>query len=246
MIVVGWTRVGALTAAVAALLVAGCGGGGETEAVREPVLRVLFVGNSLTDTNDLPATVSDIAERAGAGPLETEVVAPGGVSLEDHWTATGARERLEGGEWDVVVLQQGPSSLPQSRAHLVRWAGRWADLAREHGVRPALLTVWPEAERATSLPDVIASYAAAARASGALLLPAGEAWQAAWARDPELSLHGADGLHPSELGTGLAALVVYAGLTGTEPEALAGIDLPGVDEETAALLRDAAAQALGS
>ncbi len=166
------------------------------------------------------------------------------MSLEDHWLSTGAREALAAGSWDAVVLQQGPSSLPESRAHLVRWAKRWADEARKHGARPALLTVWPERERLSALPDVIASYAAAAEESGAALLPAGTAWRAAWRRDPALALYGPDGLHPSELGTELAALVVYAGLTRTSPRGLPLHD--SVPEEAVRTLREAAAEALAA
>jgi hypothetical protein len=215
------------------------------------VLRILFVGNSLTAANELPAVVASIAVQAGSGPLEVDSVAPGGVSLEEHWSSTGARERLEQGGWGAVVLQQGPSSLPESRAHLRRWVVRWARLARSLGVTPALMTVWPETSRATSFSDVVASYAAAASAADAILLPAGDAWRRALARNAALSLYGSDGLHPSELGTSLAALVVHARLTETAIETLPpSLDLPGVDEDadpmTARLIRSAAAQALAA
>jgi len=235
----------AATLALVALVMSGCGGeGGGGDATGAEPLRVLFVGNSLTAENDLPAAVARIAADAGRRPVETRTIAPGGVSLEEHWTSTGAREALAGEEWDAVVLQQGPSSLPESRAHLVSWAKRWADEARARGARPALLTVWPEEERIAALPEVIASYAAAAEASGAELLPAGAAWSAAWRRDRALALYGSDGFHPSELGTELAALVVYAGLTGASPGSL---PLDGsVPADVARVLRDAAAEALAA
>jgi hypothetical protein len=235
----------AVTLALVALLASGCGGGGDGgDATGEDPLRVLFVGNSLTAENDLPAAVTRIAAEAGRRPVETRTIAPGGVSLEEHWASTGAREALAEESWDAVVLQQGPSSLPESRAHLVSWAKRWAEEARAHGARPALLTVWPEEERVSALPDVIASYAAAAEASGAVLLPAGAAWRAAWRRDPGLALYGSDGFHASELGTELAALVVYAGLTGASPESLPLDD--SVSADTARILREAAGEALAA
>ncbi|HEU4395693.1 MAG TPA: SGNH/GDSL hydrolase family protein [Planctomycetota bacterium] len=236
----------ALLAAAFALLAPACGGGAEPEAApREAALRALFVGNSLIATNDLPGVVAALADGAGSGPIEVETVAPGGVSLEEHWSSTGARERLEAGGWDAVVLQQGPSSLPASRAHLRRWVVRWAGLARSLDVVPALMTVWPETARAASFPATISSYAEAARASGARLLPAGDAWRRALEDDPELGLYGSDGLHPSEVGTALAALVVFVGLTETPAAALPdGLDLPGVDSpETARLLHEAASAA---
>jgi hypothetical protein len=234
---------GFLAAAFLALTALGCG---QTDSAGPEPLRLLFLGNSLTATNDLPAAVAAIAAKAGR-PIEFRTVAPGGVSLEEHWTATGARELLAQGRWDAVVLQQGPSSLPESRTHLRRWAKRWADEARAHGARPALLMVWPEAERSSALPAVIASYTGAAVASGATLLPAGETWRAAWRRDPGLALFGPDGFHPSELGTYLTALVVYSGLTGvptaTLPAALEwGGYVVSPPERTARVVRAAVAE----
>ena len=235
----------AALAALAALLlaaVAGCGGTDGSGGAGERPLRVLFVGNSLTATNDLPAAVRALAAETGRRPVETWMVAPGGVSLEEHWRSTGAREALGKGPWDAVVLQQGPSSLPESRAHLRTWARRWADEVRAHGARPALLGTWPEAERREALPASIASHSEAAEAAGALLLPAGAAWRAAWRREPGLELYGPDAFHPSDLGTVLAALVVYAGLTGADPR-----DLPlDADEDAATVLREATAEALAA
>ena len=235
------SRTACVLAAALVVLVVGCGG---TDKGGEQPLRVLFVGNSLTATNDLPSEVAALADRAGRRPIEVETVAPGGVSLEEHWRSTGAREALAAGPWDVVVLQQGPSSLPESRAHLRTWAERWSEEVRAHGARPALLMVWPEADRASAFPAVVSSHTRAAEASGAELLPAGAAWQGAWRRDPELALYGPDGFHPSELGTSLAALVVYAGLTGASPATLP-LD-SSVPAETAAILREAAAEALSA
>jgi len=169
------------------------------------------------------------------------MVAPGGVSLEDHWTLTGARDALADGHWDAVVLQQGPSALPESQANLKEWAQRWADEIRAAGARPALLTVWPESyRRAYAFGEVIRAYANAAAAAHAELFPAGVAWRAAWRRLPRLPLYDPDGFHPSALGTYLTGVVVYAGLTGP---------LPAVSGATAAqtrVLRAAAAEPLST
>jgi lysophospholipase L1-like esterase len=225
-------------ALLAALLLAAIPACGGADGGGERPLRVLFVGNSLTATNDLPAAVGALAAEAARRPLETRTVAPGGVSLEEHWRSTGARQALEEGPWDAVVLQQGPSTLPESRAHLRRWTRRWADEVRAHGARPALLEAWPEAERRDAFPAAIASHAAAAAAADVTLLPVAAAWHAAWRRDPGLELYGPDGFHPSELGTQLAALVVYAGLTGADPE-----ELP-LDDDVTPVVRAAAGEAL--
>jgi hypothetical protein len=217
-------------------LVLGCTSGG-ARGNEQAALRVLFVGNSLTATNDLPAAVAAIGKREGR-TIETRMVAPGGVNLEDHWTLTGARETLADGHWDAVVLQQGPSALPESQANLKEWAERWADEIRAAGARPALLTVWPESyRRAYAFGEVIRSYANAATAAHAELFAAGVAWRAAWRRLPRLPLYGPDGFHPSPLGTYLTAVVVYRGLTGSLPVVRASTPV------RARVLRAAAAEA---
>jgi hypothetical protein len=89
----------------------------------------------------------------------------------------------------------------------------------------------------------------AAERVGGLLLPAGDAWQEAWAADSALQLYGPDGFHPSPMGSYLAALVVAGQLTGRSP-----VGLPSavttrlgefrIDPETAAVLQAAAAEAI--
>jgi hypothetical protein len=174
-------------------------------------LRILFVGNSLTQTNDLPAQVAALAAANGR-KLEYQTIAFGGYNLEDHWNRGDARAALTTRGWDVVVMQQGPSALPESQADLRKWAIRWADEARAVGTRPALMTVWPESYRKSALGEVIASYRRAAQAARAELLPAGSAWRETWGCDARLPLYGPDGFHPSRLGTYTAALVVYGRL----------------------------------
>ena len=48
------------------------------------------------------------------------------------------------------------------------------------------------------------------------VFPAGQAWVSALSHDPSLPIYGTDGYHPAPLGTYLAALVVYEGITGHE------------------------------
>lgn len=210
-------------------------------------LRVLFIGNSLTATNNLPAFVAALARTSKHAKVEYRTFAPGGVSLEDHWKIGSARRALAAERWDAVVMQQGPSALLESRANLCDWTQRFAAEVRARGAKPYLLMVWSAGK--FGLPEVVDSYAAAAAEAKVALLPAGAAWGAAWRRKPRLALHGRDGFHPSRLGTYLAALVVYAGLRDISPARLPAslvvakkrfTATPG----TARVLRDSAAEAL--
>lgn len=210
--------------------------------------RVLFIGNSQTSTNNLPAFVSELARASSRAKIVYRTIAPSAVTLEGNWFGGKAVPALTAGRWDAVVMQQGPSVLPEARAKLCVYARAFADAARAAGARPYLLMVWPR--RGSGFAEVIDAYAAAAAAADATLLPAGAAWGAAWRRMPGLELHKWDGIHPSRLGTYLAALVVYAGLWDLPqpaPNALVVERNPfWVPRDLARLLRTSAQEALNT
>ena len=171
-------------------------------------VRVLFVGNSLTTVNDVPDLVARLAAAAGQ-PFQHRTVAFDGYSLEDHWHRGDARRAIAEGGWSIVVLQQGPSALPESRTLLRDYARRFDGEARRIGARTALYMVWPAADRRADFEGVKLSYLTAAHDVDGLFIPAGEAWREAWRRDNQLELYGSDGFHPTPAGSYLAALVMF-------------------------------------
>ena len=183
-------------------------------------LSVLFIGNSLTYSNDLPALVEALAKATGERRFVYKTVASGGVSLEDHWNQGAVRKTIAQGGWDVVVLQQGPSALPESRALLIKYCRKFAEDIRRAGAKPALYMVWPATDRFNDYDRVSESYRLAAEDIGGMLFPAGEAWRAGWRRDSKAAFYSRDGLHPSVLGSYLTALVIYEQLYGTLPASL--------------------------
>ena len=188
--------------------------------------RVLFVGNSLTYTNDLPAMVTAIGLAAG-DTFVTKTLAFPDWGLQDHWETGTAPEEIAADSWDFVVMQQGPSSLAASRVDLLHWAGLFGPLAHEHHACPAFYMVWPPKASIGAFDAVRDHYREAADSAHGLFLPAGEAWRAAWRRDTSFAFYGPDDFHPSPLGTYLAALTLYAGITGRSPKGNAAV-VPGV------------------
>ena len=221
------------------------------EPASAPVrLRVLFIGNSLTASNDLPAMVQAMARVHGV-EFEYEACTPGGASLEDHWGDGHCRKLLDDQPWDFVVLQQGPSSRADSRANLKEWSARWADAIRARGARPALYMVWPQRGQKDGFLRVSDSYRLAADACGALLLPAGDAWRTATEQDERVQLYSHDRLHPTEQGTYLAALVIARETCGVDVQSVPDrLELSSggrivIDRRTANVLRTAAQHATG-
>ena len=222
-----------------------------TEPASGQSLRLLFIGNSYTYFNELPALVKALGDSAGLH-LEVESVTFGGVSLEDHWQEGTARARLAASRWDIVVLQQGPSSRPESRVLLLDYATRFNEEIRQAGGQPAFYSVWPAQSRPQDYDGARDSYALAADSLDGMLFPASEAWRAAWRRDGGLALYGPDGLHPTRLGSYLVGLVMVGELTGRSPVGLpARVEVGGaagytldVPTGTARRLQDAAAEAI--
>ena len=202
--------------------------------------RVLFIGNSLTYTHDLPAMVATLARAAGK-PMQVESVALPDFGLEEHWQQGDARTAIARGGWTFVVLQQGPSALPESRRILIDYVKRFDKEIKASGAKTALYMVWPSQQRRGDFSGVSQSYRAAASEVGAIVMPVGDAWREAWAKDPKLALYGPDGFHPSPMGTYLAALVIYRQLTGTAPPAL---PVFGATVDEAAVLQRAAERAV--
>lgn len=213
--------------------------------------RILFIGNSLTYANDLPGMVQALAKAAGGEPLTVESVTFGGVSLGDHWTEGTALQRLADATWDLVVLQQGPSGTPESRALLIQYAELFETPIRAAGARPAVYMVWPEITRPTAFDSVADNYTAAADSIDAMLFPGIRAWQAVWARDPSIALYSGDGLHPTPLGSYTIAVMMVHQITGRRAVGLpSSVETAGVSFSVAPgiarLVQEAAEEAAGA
>lgn len=214
-------------------------------------LRVLFIGNSLTYANDLPAIVEALAEASNQKRFVYQMIAFPDFGLEEHWQQGDARKAIAKNKWDVVVLQQGPSGLEESRQILLKYTRLFEKEIRASGAKTAMYMVWPSQARFGDFDRVVESYKLAADEVKAILLPAGQAWREAWKRDAKLALYSPDKFHPSATGSYLAALVMYEKLFGKSPlglpaslkfrsKTLGKIELP---TEEAKLLQIAATEA---
>lgn len=238
----------ALAIAAAAVLLAGClpmAGPSRHVPVVAGNRRVLFVGNSLTYANGLPAMVQTLARAAGDTALRTASIAEPDFALEDHYYVGTVQRTLERSDWEYVVLQQGTSALPASQQHLRAWTLQFAPLIRAAGAAPVLYQVWPMLSRRFDADAAVTSYLNAAIAVEGIFAPAGDAFTDALALDPDIGVYSSDGLHPSRRGTYVAALVILSRLTGVDPLSLPPT-IPGgsTDSATVRLLQRAAVSAL--
>ena len=188
-------------------------------------LRVLMLGNSFTSANDLP----HLLEQALGGPDAAVVAAHtrGGARLAEHLnpkTKMGAATQRAFAEqpWDFVVLQEmsnGPITSPERFRESSK---RLCAQIRAIGARPVFYATWAYQEGNARLDKLGLgyrecyealhdAYAQAARENDALLADVGSAF---FAQAANRNLYAADGCHPNEDGSRLAARVIAQTIRG--------------------------------
>src|SRR5262249_45009541 len=132
------------TSLVGCVVLGACLGGTRSlEPLQAGGHHVLFVGNSLTYVNDLPATVAAIAASAG-DTIRVATAAGPNLALIDHLNgATNALDRIAQGGWEFVVLQQGPTPPGICRDSLILWTTMFNTPIRAAGAHTAVFMAWP-------------------------------------------------------------------------------------------------------
>ena len=221
----------------------------------DPVVRLLFVGNSYTRLNELPRMVRRLAASIPNGRRVRSHFAFGaGATLEWHWEQGGVLRRMRWGGYSHIILQGHSLAALERPDSLMRDARRFAEEAREIGARTILLQTWARKEghelyRKQGMPKspeamqarTNAVYETAARGEEAKIAPVGVAWQRALRQRPDLRLHRPDGSHPTLRGSYLAACVLYLAIVPDADLASASYHPEEIDEAEAELLRDIAA-----
>ncbi|HHU95992.1 MAG: hypothetical protein QM237_06780 [Bacteroidota bacterium] len=186
----------------------------------EDTLRVLFVGNSYTYYNNLPQLVSILSEQTGT-KLITQKSVVGGAKLSEHWHGLRdlkTKEMIRTGHYDIVVLQEYSMGAIEQSDSLKLYAKLFCEFIKENGAVPYLYQTWAREKVPQYFETIEKVYAEVAEENDARLVPVGRAWRLANQSRPNIQLFDADGSHPSNLGTFLAACLFTATITGEIPE----------------------------
>jgi len=196
--------------------------------------RVLFVGNSYTAVNDLPAMVSSIAGSMGEN-MTYETSAPGGCTFQNHLTQSA--QYIQQGGWDVVVLQE-QSQLPSfPYSHFMNesypYAQQLCQMIRQYNpeARIVFYMTWGrkngDSQNAQYYPvlgtyegmDSLlrARYMQMAQDNHAQVSPVGAVWHHIRDHYPQIELYQSDESHPSLYGTYAAACSFYTVLYHKDP-----------------------------
>lgn len=218
--------------------------------------RVLFIGNSYTEVNNLPQLVQKVSESAGA-QIEYQSNTPGGCTFQQHCTNQSMTLIRQGG-WDVVVLQE-QSQLPsfpegQVTTECLPYAARLVDSVyacspdgeamfymtwgRENGDQqnapyfPVLGTY----EGMDSM--LYERYMRMGRDNDASVCPVGRVWRYLRSSNSGIQLYSGDGSHPSMAGSYAGACAFYTMIFRQSPRSITYLP-EGLDERQAQTIRNA-------
>lgn len=174
-------------------------------------INVLFLGNSLTYSNNVPELVKLIASCDSVELSYRSICFPN-YALVDHWNDGNAQKEIESGVYNFVIVQQGPSSQTEGRAYLLDYGLKFDTLCDKQHTKLVSYMVWPAKSRLTDFSGVHDSYKLLADSAKAIFAPAGDAWQRVWEENAEVKLYSEDDFHPNYQGSLLAAMVLYGSI----------------------------------
>ena len=232
-----------------AVLLAACGGGSDDSQPGEAPLpppasaniTLLFMGNSHTSANNLTGMVTDMVRAGKPGMTVSSVVAPGLMFLEDRSRDAPSIALLRSQSWSFVILQAQKYSTSGQFTYSTAEAKELIRMSREQRAVPVMFPEWPRKD-IDETARIYNLHVSIAQVEPACVAPIGQAWDLALARDPTLQLHDSDGNHSAPAGAFLAALVLYATITGQSPLGLPPLPQYPVDVSLQEKLRGIAAE----
>jgi hypothetical protein len=168
---------------------------------------ILFIGNSLTYTNNLPELVKSNALQKGI-TIGVKMVALPNFAIVDHWDIGEVQQYIESKMFDFVIIQQGPSSQQEGRDILIEYGTRYSNLCNTNNAQLCYYMVWPSLTYYHTFAGVIQNHRDAAQINNAILCPVGEVWKSHFDTTNNFDYYGPDGFHPSLAGSQVAADVI--------------------------------------
>jgi hypothetical protein len=139
-------------------------------------IRILFIGNSFTQRNDLPGLLSEMAAERGVR-VRHELLSVGGASLRTHWNALRAAKAIATGGYDFVVLQE-QSTLPVKNAKRMAENVRLFDeVIKQARSETVLYMTWAREHAPESQKAITEAYNSIGKELGAIVVAVGLIWQ---------------------------------------------------------------------
>lgn len=186
-------------------------------------MKVLFIGNSHTYFNDMPAVFAEVMKEGTGTQTEVTMLAYSWKDLEWHMTTEyfTARFNILYGGYDYCIIQQAAHPFPGEETTLNN-ARRICELCEKAGTRPIVIETWAEKKYPEHQDHLSAANRMVAEKAGAELAPVGSIWSSLVSEHPEIDLFWKDGEHAGVYGDLVITAVLYRMITGefADPEIL--------------------------
>ena len=180
-------------------------------------MRTLFIGNSHTYYNDMPAIFRDICAEHGID-MQVTMLTKGGMGLDYHADNEQTRFNILYGDYDYIILQHVAHPMGEY-AVMEAGADRIMEWIRQTKATPCYYMTWTREGDEESQPEMSARYRRLAEKHHALLAPVGEKWWEHIHQHPEVDLFYEDRRHASPAGSRLIAETIFEalGISSTKP-----------------------------
>lgn len=225
---------------------------------KEKTYNILFIGNSYTHYNDMPEQIFAKIIRAAGYKANVSRVTKGGWYLIDSAKSTdevGAKvdSAFKLRDYDFVILQEQstcPAILPDKFYTGVR---NLNEKIKAEGATPILYGTWGRKAGHSVLKEngwtnesmtwmISAAYEAIGAELGIDVAYAGLAFFDVYTNHKNINLYDDDLTHPNATGSYLAAMTIFAKMTGVDPTT---VDYnAALTDEAAAILKEAARKAV--
>ena len=182
-------------------------------------MKVLFLGNSHTYYNDLPALFAEKCRECGR-EVETAMLAQPGVTYDWHLTnGTDLRFSFMHGGYDYVVMQQAAHEPCPGTEETLEGALEICRLARMCNIIPVQTVPWARLD-VDEQQGMYEKYEIVCRETKAIENPVGRVFEYINKTRPDIRLHWFDGAHASPYGSYANALCTYKTIFGGDISAV--------------------------
>lgn len=219
---------------------------------------ILFVGNSYTHYNDMPEAIfSKIIKAAGYDATVTRITKGGWYLIDsadaDDEVGAKVESALKSRKYDFVVLQEQstcPINYPDKFYTGVR---NLVEKVKANGATPVLYETWGRKTGHSVLKNngwtnetmtwmLAGAYEAIGAELGVDVAYAGLAFYDVYTNNTNINLYDEDLTHPNASGSYLAAMTIFAKITGVDPTT---VDYnANLSDSAAAILKEAARKAV--
>jgi hypothetical protein len=173
-------------------------------------LKVLFIGNSHTYFNDMPALFARMCGDLTGERADVTMLAYSNRMLSWHCKEYFAiRFALLYGKYDYCVIQQRGHPVPPVE-ETEPFLERLVRLCASAGTKPVLYMTWAKKDEPDKAPLISGIYRALSEKNGTLLAPIAELFETLRIERPDIDLYWHDGSHASSYGSYLIAAALAA------------------------------------